>query len=173
MRKTKKVVNYMKLLSLDLSTQSTGYAYGQKGKLEGHGCLTASNKDVEKRIIRMRDNIKTIIEQNKIDTIIMQEVRQQFSSRTSKVLMWLQAAIVLMAYEVNPKIKCQFMGASTWRAALRIKQGPGVKREKVKQYDMQYVLDNYGIKVNDDESDAICLFDAYFIKDEEKNEINW
>lgn len=85
--------------------------------------------------------------------------------------MWLQAIIVVAAYEINPKIEYQFIGASTWRAALKIKQGRGVKREQLKPQDIQYVQNKYNIKVNDDEADAICIFDAYHQKF--NNEINW
>lgn len=101
----------------------------------------------------------------------MEEVRPDYNSHTNKVLMWLQAAIVIAAYEINPKIKCSFVGASEWRAALSIQQGRGVKRETLKPRDIQYVKDKYNIKVNDDEADAICIFDAYWSK--ESNEINW
>ena len=45
----------MKILSLDLSTRSSGYAVGEDGSLEAHGCITASSRDVVKRIIKMRD----------------------------------------------------------------------------------------------------------------------
>ena len=85
--------------------------------------------------------------------------------------MWLQAIIVVAAYEINPKIQYQFIGASTWLAALKIKQGRGVKREQLKPQDIQYVQNKYNIKVNDDQADAICIFDAYFQKF--NNEINW
>lgn len=45
----------MRILSLDLSTHSSGYAIGEDGSLETHGCITASSRDVVKRIIKMRD----------------------------------------------------------------------------------------------------------------------
>lgn len=161
----------MKILTLDLSTRSTGYAIGNNEGLISYGCIAASSKDVVKRIIKMRDQLKTILQCNSINKIIMQQVRPEYNSHTNKVLMWLQAAIVIMAYEVSPTIECEFIGASTWRAALKIKQGRGVKREALKPQDIQYVQDKYNIKVNDDQADAICLFDAYFIKND--NEINW
>lgn len=85
--------------------------------------------------------------------------------------MWLQAVIVVAAYEIDPKIQCEFIGASSWRAALKIKQGRGIKRESLKQQDIQYVQNKYNIKVNDDEADAICIFDAYW--ETIDNEINW
>ncbi len=161
----------MKILSLDLSTKSSGYCIGIDGKFESYGCVTASSKDVEKRIIKMRDDIKQIIKNNKIDLIIMEQVRPEYNSHTNKVLMWLQGVITIAAYEVNPKIKCEFIGASTWRAALKIKQGRGIKRQALKPQDIQYVQNKYNIKVNDDQADAICIFDAYC--DKFDNEINW
>jgi hypothetical protein len=34
----------------------------------------------------------------------MEEVRPEYNSHTMKVLMWLQAAIVIAAFEIDPKI---------------------------------------------------------------------
>ena len=161
----------MKILSLDLSTKSSGWCIGQDEHLELHGCVTASSKNVLNRIIKMRDAFSEIIKNNNINTIIMEEVRPQYNSHTNKVLMWLQAIIVITAYEINPNIECHFIEASSWRAALKIKQGRGVTREKLKPQDIQYVQNKYNITVNDDQADAICIFDAYWKKF--NNEINW
>ena len=161
----------MRILSLDLSTKSSGFALGQDGSLQDHGCITATSKDVIKRIIKMRDQLSKIIKEYKVDKIIMEQVRPEYNSHTNKVLMWLQAVIVVAAYQVDSSIECQFIGASTWRAALKIKQGRGVKRQALKPQDIQYVQNKYHIQVNDDEADAICIFDAYCQKFD--NEINW
>lgn len=161
----------MNILALDLSTKSSGWCVGENQVLKSHGCITASSKDVVKRIVKMRDQIKQIIQKNNINKIIMQEVRPQYNSRTNKVLMWLQAAIVIAAHQINQKIQCEFMGASTWRAAIKIKQGRGIKRQLLKNQDIQYVYNKYGLKVNDDQADAICIFDAYWEKND--NQINW
>ena len=161
----------MKILSLDLSTKSTGWCIGQNESIISHGCITASSKDVMKRIIKMRDELSKIIKDNKIQKIIMQQVRLQLSSHTSKILMWLQGIITMATYEINPKIEWDFIGPSTWRAALKIKQGPGIKRNDLKSQDIQYVKNKYNITVNDDEADAICIFDAY--NEKFNNEINW
>lgn len=161
----------MKVLALDLSTKSSGWCIGQNGIFNSYGCITATSKDVVKRIIKMRDELSKIIKQNKINKIVMEEVRPEYNSHTNKVLMWLQAVIVVAAYQINPSIECEFIGTSTWRAALKIKQGRGVKRQALKPQDIQYVQNKYNIKVNDDEADAICIFDAYCQKFD--NEINW
>ena len=162
----------MNILSLDLSTKSTGYAIGNnQQQLLKYGCITASSKEPIARIIKIQKQIKQLIQNYKIDIIIMQQVRPQFNSHTNKILMWMQAATVIGAYEINSKIQFIFINPSQWRAALKIKQGRGVKRQILKQQDINYVKDKYNINVNDDEADAICLFDAYFIKFD--NEINW
>lgn len=161
----------MRILSLDLSTRSSGYAIGEDGSLETHGCITASSRDVVKRIIKMRDQLSKLIKNNKIDKIIIEEVRPEYNSHTNKVLMWLQAVIVVAAYQIDSHIEYEFVGANEWRAALKIKQGRGVKRQALKPQDIQYVENKYHLSVNDDEADAICIFDAYYIKID--NEINW
>lgn len=162
----------MKILALDLSTHSSGYALGEQNKLISHGCITASSKDVIKRIIKMRNQLITIIKNNEINKLVIEEVRPEYNSHTNKVLMYLQAVVAIAAYEINPQIQLQFFGASQWRAILKIKQGRGIKRKQLKPQDIQYVQNKYNITVNDDEADAICIFDAYWDKNI-KNEINW
>ena len=44
-----------------------------------------------------------------------------------------------------------------------MRQGRGIKRDNLKNQDIEYVKNQYNIIVNDDEADAICLFDAYWI----------
>ena len=151
----------MKILALDLSTKQSGYALGEDKNLIKHGYISAS----------ARDPIKRIIKNEAIQKIVMEQVRPQFNSHTNKILMWLQAAIVIKAYEINPKIQYDFIGASTWRSVLKIKQGRGIKREQLKPQDIQYVKNKYNITVNDDQADAICIFDAYMNND--NNQINW
>ena len=42
----------MKILTLDLSTKSSGWAlFNQKNNLQSYGCITDSSKNVIKRII--------------------------------------------------------------------------------------------------------------------------
>lgn len=160
----------MIILALDLSTKQSGYALGMDGELEKHGFISASNNNPIKRIIKMRDQITKILKIYNIKKIIMEQVRPEYNSHTMKILMWLQAAIVIAAYEIDPQIQCEFIGASSWRAQLKIKQGRGIKRNQLKPQDIQYVKNKYNIQVNDDEADAICIFDAYWLK---QQDFNW
>ena len=160
----------MKILALDLSTKSTGYAIGQD-KLQASGQIKSDNKNVIQRIIKMREQLKNLIKKYNIDKIVMEQVRPDFNTHTSKVLMWLQATTVISAYQINKKIEYDFLNPSQWRAALKIKQGRGIRRQTLKAQDIQYVKDTYNLSVGDDEADAICLFDAYNLKN--NDEINW
>ena len=160
----------MIVLALDLSTRSSGYALGVENSLEKHGFISASNTNPIKRIIKMRDQIAKILKIYNIKKIIMEQVRPEYNSHTMKILMWLQAAIVIASYEIDPQIQCEFIGASSWRAQLKIKQGRGIKRNQLKPQDIQYVKNKYNIQVNDDEADAICIFDAYWLK---QQDFNW
>ena len=161
----------MKILAIDASTHSTGYAIGQNGVLKKHGCITAASKDTVKRIIKMREQVSKLIKDHKIDKIIIEQVRPEYNSHTNKILMWLQGAIIIAAHEANPSIEEEYINAVTWRAALKMKQGPGIKRDPLKMQDIKYVQNKYNIKVNDDQADAICIFDAYWEKFD--NQINW
>ena len=161
----------MRIMTIDASTHSTGVAIGTESELQFHTCVAASSKDVVARIIKMRDQISKLIEEYNINKIVMEQVRPEVNSHTNKVLMWLQAVIIVAAYEIDKKIEYSFVNASQWRAAIKIKQGRGIKREQLKPRDIEYVKNKYNITVNDDQADAICIFDAYWIKN--NNEINW
>lgn len=53
----------------------------------------------------MRDSIAELLKANRIAKIVMEDVRPEFNIHTSKILMYLQASVVLMAYEIDPKIE--------------------------------------------------------------------
>lgn len=61
----------MKILTIDASTKSTGISVGTNQSLEFHTCISVSHRDVEKRIIYMRDEITKLIKQHCPDKIIM------------------------------------------------------------------------------------------------------
>ena len=52
----------MKILSLDLSTKSSGWAVFENDNLIDYGCITSSSTDLIKRIQIMTNGIKEILE---------------------------------------------------------------------------------------------------------------
>lgn len=165
----------MKILSLDLSTKSSGWAIFKDGLLIDYGCITSSSQDLLKRINIMIDGLKEVLNKhNDIEKVYAEEVRPENglqNLKTHKALMWLQGAVALMLYEYNKKLEFELIYPSSWRAAIGIKTGRGIKRTSLKEKDIQFVKENYNLEVNDDEADAICI--GYSCSHDEETEINW
>ena len=151
------------VLALDASTKRTGYSFFRDGKIQ-YGAIASSSTSPEKRIATMRDEILKIIKQEKIDKIIMEEVRPDgMNQHTGKLLTWLQGCIAVAVYEYNKNIKIEYIGASTWRSKLGL-QGYRVLRAEQKKRDIDYANQKYGLQLSaemDDEADSICILTAY------------
>lgn len=168
----------MKILSLDLSTKSSGWAIFENGLLMKSGCITSSSLDLIKRIKIMTAGIRDIINENgPVDKIIAEEVRPEGTGygvgnqKTHRALMYLQAAISFMLYDDFDKKEMELIYPSSWRASIGIKTGRGIKRTSLKEKDIQFVKENYNLDVNDDEADAICI--GYACSHDEETDINW
>lgn len=164
----------MKILSLDLSTKSSGWAVFDDGQLRDSGCITSSSLDLLKRIEIMVEGLKEIVEKYAPDKIVAEEVRPENGMqniKTHRALMWLQGGVALMLHAYNKKLEMDLIYPSSWRAKIGIKTGRGIKRTSLKEKDIEFVKANYGMTVNDDEADAICIGYAY--SHDIETEINW
>lgn len=156
----------MKIMGLDMSTKSTGVAIFEDKELIYYTCLTASSIDLMKRIEKIVDGIEDILNRYPdIEKIIMEEVIPTTGKnvKTWKALMYLQAIVMMMLYKKFPKIKTELIYPNSWRSRIGIHTGKGETREKLKMSDIHYVETHYGIKVNDDIADAICIAYSYFV----------
>ena len=164
----------MKILSLDLSTHSSGWAIFEEGQLRTSGCITSSSTDLLKRINVMINELKEVIIQYQPNKVIAEEVRPENglqNLKTHRALMWLQGGVALMLYDYNKKLELELIYPSSWRAKIGIKTGRGIKRSSLKEKDIQFVKENYNLDVNDDEADAICI--GYAASHDIETEINW
>lgn len=168
----------MKILALDLSTKSTGYAIYTDGKLIDYGCITASSTDFINRIQKIIQKLKEILDKNPdITKVIAEEVRPEGTGygvgnlHTHKTLMYLQAAVAFLLHENYAAAAFEFVYPSSWRAKCGIKNGRGVRRESVKKNDIAFVKKQFGLDVNDDIADAIGIGYAYI--QEQENNFNW
>lgn len=166
----------MIILSLDLSTKSSGWAVFEEKELKEYGCITSSSQDLVKRIYIMRDGIKEVLNKYTIEKIVVEEVRPEggFGAgniQTHRALMWLQAAIGFLLHDEFKKIEIEYVYPSSWRASCGIKNGRGVRRTSQKEADIEFVQEKYGIKVNDDIADAICIGHAQV--HQESEDYNW
>ena len=152
----------MKVLALDLSTRSAGWAIFENTKLINSGCITASSTNVLNRIDKITKELREIFDKYKPDEIIVEEVLPEdvkHNQQVFKALMYMQASVALDFNKDGKKLN--FYTASEWRKKCGIRTGRGITRDMVKAADIKFVKDNYNIDANDDVCDAICIGYAY------------
>jgi len=145
-------------LAIDASTKSTGIAIFEGQELKHYECITASSTYLFKRIRKMQDEVKKIIEDYNVDRIIIEDVLPEDVKSNRKVfdaLKYLQGYLVEVFEE--KKIPYEFIVASHWRKLCGIKTGVGIHRESLKPRDIAFVKSQFGITANDDIADAICI----------------
>ena len=175
----------MRILSLDLSTKSSGVAIlettnSSKINLVKYECICASSTDVLQRIKKICEGIKNFTEKEKFDHVIFEEVRPESkygakNQHTQRVLSWLQGEVAMIIHDyIDKKMKFEFIYPNEWRAACGIHTGAGVKRASLKPADIDFVKKTYKIEVNDDIADAIGVGYGWIKKNLKKeDEINW
>ena len=149
----------IRLVSIDGSTQKTGIAYFCNGKYVEHVLLDFSkDKNMENRFESMSKEIWKMLDDYRPNIIYIEETYMANNPQTSKILTRLQG--VVYAWCINNACEFNTIRPTSWRKQLNFQQGRNVKREQLKKQSLQYVLDNYGLEVTDDEADAICIADA-------------
>lgn len=156
----------MFILSIDASTKATGWAIFNDHELVDYGMVTATSTDLIKRLHKITNDLKPIIEKYAIKKVILEEVRPEMGTqniKTHRALMWLQGALATMLHDdYNFSLDdIVYLYPSEWRKVCGIKTGSGVRRESLKPKDIAFVKQTYNINVNDDIADAIGIGYAY------------
>ena len=165
------------LLALDLSTHSTGWAVYDNKNLIDYGCIGTDLPELVRRISKIINELdEKVLKKYKITKIIVEEVQPTGgygigNQKTHKALMYLQGALVMHLYNNYKFTNIEFIYPSSWRAACDIKTGRGIKREELKQKDIEFVKEKFNINVNDDIADAIGI--GYSEVKRTSNEINF
>ena len=149
----------MFILSLDLSTKSSGFAIFENEKLKDYGCITAGSANLHKRIDKMIEELEKILQSYKIDKVFIEDIIPEDvrgNQSVFKALMYLQGFVMHLLDKYNIK-DITFFTASEWRKKCGIHTGRGVVRESLKPKDKAFVKNEYGLQVNDDVADAICI----------------
>lgn len=149
----------IKLITIDASTQKSGIAYFYNGKYVEHTLLDFSkDKNMESRFESMSKGIWQKLNEYKPNIIYIEETYMANNPQTSKILTRLQG--VVYAWCLNNNCEFNTIRPTQWRKQLKFLQGKNIKRSQLKEQSIRYVLENYGLEVTDDESDAICIADA-------------
>lgn len=150
----------MRILSVDQSTTQTGYAVFDGGDLRSYGVLKSTGKDSTARMADMCHKIQLLIKKHKPSMMVIEKVSLHSSVTVLVSLANLQGAIFQMCYEKD--LGYVLYAPSTWRRIIGI-IGGRLKRDQYKKKAIAFVENSYGITVNDDCAEAICMGLAYLI----------
>ena len=148
-----------RLVSIDGSTQKTALTLFVDGKYKTHTLLDYSkDKNIISRFESMSRGIWQFLNEYNPNIIYIEETYSAKNAQTTKILTRLQG--VVYAWCLCNHCEFNTIAPAQWRKNLSFKQGKGMKREQLKEQSIKYVIDNYHIKVTDDEADSICIGNA-------------
>lgn len=157
-----------KLLALDQSSRTTGYAIFENNKLIGYGKFTVSDSEIEQRLFKIRQKIQSLIEEHNITEVVMEDIQLQnnvvSNVQTFKTLA--QVFGVISELLVELKIPQSAVLSTSWKSTLGIK---GRTRPEQKRNAQQWVINTYNVSPTQDECDAICLGEHKIRKGESVN----
>ena len=158
----------MKILALDQASRITGFAIFNGDTLEKYGKIDLSDeKNSGERLHLLRKKIKSIIEEYKIEKVILEDIYMDQhlinNVQTFKILAEVFGVLFELCISIDIPVEAVLSG--TWKSTLRIK---GKNRPEQKHSAQEWVLNNYNIKTNQDTVDAICI-GAYYLKQKQVN----
>lgn len=154
----------MKIMGIDSSSQKSGIAIfdGSLTHYELVDC--AYMHDYDDRFPKMIHQIRKLIEHFSPDIVYIEDTWEKSSAfnniATVKKLSYIVGGIRCICAEYG--IPCNLIYPSEWRKTIGMKTGK-LKREELKCLSIDYVAKKFGINVNDDVSDAICIAEAGYI----------
>ena len=145
-----------KVLAFDQSTKLSAYSWWIDGKyIESNYIDLHKMKDTSERVRAMGVELCRIIKKYNPDKVIIEEVAQQSSALTLKLLARIQGVIIGFCAAHN--IDTYIIEPSKWRSILQFKIGAGIKREELKAQAIKYVKGTYGLDLGEDECESICI----------------
>jgi Holliday junction resolvasome RuvABC endonuclease subunit len=150
----------MKILALDQSTRITGYSVFDNGKYVKSGAIDLHKiKDTDERSKQMAVEICKLIGDTSPDITIIEEVQQQ--SNVSTVIKLARIQGVAIGFCAAHNIDLHILTPTRWRSALGYQQGPGIKREQLKQQSRDFVKNVLGLSIeSEDENEATAINEA-------------
>lgn len=151
----------MRILALDQASRISGYAIFNNETLEEYGKIDLSNEpEIGERLHLLRENVKHLINEKKIDKIILEDIymdgQRVNNVQTFKVLAEVFGVLFELCIDLDKPVDAVLAG--TWKSTLGIR---GKTRAEQKRAAADWVAENYGIKATQDETDAICIGTHY------------
>lgn len=152
----------MTILSLDISTTSTGYAVFKDQKLISYGVIAPAGKTLT-RIEKIADEVNLLMLEHEPDIIYAEEPEPAFVKNNIDVyrkLTFTHGAIAIVLNHYNKEMK--LCSSSHWRKHVGIKTGRGITRAQLKPIDVAKANELFNLNLkNDDIADAILIGQAY------------
>ena len=160
--KTKKVcvipkdLNTKSVLSIDLSSTSTGIAYSHQGKIVRWKTIKSDKDDFRERGFEIVGEIVEILEKGKIDYIILEDV---FLGLNSDVLAKLSEVRGMLMYHIKRLgIEYLIIPPILWKNRF---EGVPLHRKEQKEFMMQKFFEYTGVEADsDDAADAYMILKA-------------
>lgn len=145
-----------KLLALDQSSKTSGYAVFYDNELKHYGHFTFEDDDIGDRLYKIRKKVNELIEKYEINEVAFEDIQLQNNVGNNVKTFKILAEVFGVIYELLTELKLphQEILASTWKSTLKVK---GRTRPEQKRNAQQYVNNKYQIKATQDECDAICI----------------
>ena len=148
-----------KVLSLDTSTSSSGWALFMNGKYYGSGVIDLKKiKDSTERLKTMTIKLGELIGYYSPTVIAIETPVVVRNPATQRMLTMIFG--IVFGKCVEDGIEFQELRPTQWRKLIDPGKKPR-KREELKEWSKQKVDELFGINVTDDESDAILIGQAY------------
>lgn len=146
----------MIVAGIDASSNKTGIAIFEDGKYVEHTLIDLHNiKDSTERVPKMMLAICEYLEKHDINKIVMEESMLTTNAATMKMLSSIAGAV--MYYAASHNIRFQFELPTAWRKKVGLVQSNKVKREELKAEAMAAVQQEYGLRLTNDEAEAILI----------------
>lgn len=142
----------MVIMAIDPSTTSTGWCiYENKPIKYGRICPNKTLEYID-RVIYILKELNALKSKYKPEIIIIEQLAVTRNAKVAQMLAGLQVAIeVMFRQEEYLIVEAR---PTEWRKHCGIK---GKKREELKQNAVNYIMNKYKIKVDDDTAEAICI----------------
>ena len=165
-----KVAKKIRLLSLDTSSEDTGWCIFLDGKTKPkrYGHIKIKKKKGTNAVYEMGKEINKLILKEKPDILILEDLNVMKSVKTAKVLSEIIGIAIGSGLSENEDLFYDKLPPSHWRKLIANKYADGIypkKREICKQWDIDMVKSIYNIDIdNDNIADAILVGLAYILE---------
>ena len=154
-----------KILALDQASKTTGYSVWDDSKMLAQGKFSYDNPDVGQRLHDVKLHVLALLKAYQIEKLYLEDIQleEKFGVVTYKILAELIG--VLQELAIENQIPVEIVPSATWRSTCGVR---GKNREDKKANAQKHVLEKYGLKVSEDEADAICI-GSYMVEKYMKN----